>query len=159
MIDYKNTPEGKSVRQKYADILPLSRSEPIKPRMTLENRAKIFSAFAALPGYDDEIHAEDMEKLKTAKIELSDGEKEILSNKLQQVRKGMAVGIRYFIGSDTRYYADISGTVDRIDPVSQELRIETGGKPAKGTIGKMLPVVIPFDDIIEVHGEGIDDES
>lgn len=157
MTDYKNTPEGKSVRQKYADILPLSRPEPIKPRMTLENRAKIFSPFAALRGYDDEIHTEDMEKLKTVKIELADGEKEILSDKLQQVRKGMAVSIRYFIGTDTGYYTDISGIVDRIDPVSQELRIETGGKPSKGTIGKMLPVVIPFDDIVEVHGKGIDD--
>ena len=30
-MNYKNTPEGKIVRQKYADILPLSRPEPIKP--------------------------------------------------------------------------------------------------------------------------------
>ena len=45
MTDYKNTPEGKIVAQKYADILPLSRPEPSykHPRMTLSNRAKIFS--------------------------------------------------------------------------------------------------------------------
>ena len=52
-MNYKNTPEGKIVRQKYADILPLSRPEPIKPRMTTLNRAKIFSPFSALRGYDE----------------------------------------------------------------------------------------------------------
>ena len=52
-MDYKNTPEGRAVQYKYADLLPLSRPEPIKPRMTTANRAKIFSPFAALRGYED----------------------------------------------------------------------------------------------------------
>lgn len=77
MIDYKNTPEGKAVRQKYADLLPLSRPEPLKPRMTLENRAKIFSPFAALRGYEDEISAEglaagEMKAKREAAYELRD---------------------------------------------------------------------------------------
>ena len=55
MTDYKNTPEGKITSQKYADLLPLSRPAPIKPRMAISNRAKIFSPFAALRGYEDEI--------------------------------------------------------------------------------------------------------
>lgn len=41
-MDYKNTPEGKAVQNKYADLLPLSRPGPIKPRMSISNRAKIF---------------------------------------------------------------------------------------------------------------------
>ena len=41
-MDYKNTKEGKIVSQKYADLLPLSRPEPIKPRMSVSSRAKIF---------------------------------------------------------------------------------------------------------------------
>lgn len=55
MADFKNTKEGQNVAQKYADIL--SRPEPpVKhPRMALSNRAKIFSPFAALRGFDDEI--------------------------------------------------------------------------------------------------------
>lgn len=153
MTDYKNTPEGKTVRQKYADLLPLSRPEPIKPRMMLENRAKIFSPFAALRGYEDEIYAEGMEKLKVEKIEMSDGEKEILSDRLQQLQKGMAVRIRYFKGDESGYYKEISGVIERIDIVSQELRIMTGEKK---DWGKVLPVVIAFDDIVEINGEGID---
>ena len=45
MIDYKNTPEGKEVSRKYADILPLSRPEPshVHPRMSKLNRARFSS--------------------------------------------------------------------------------------------------------------------
>lgn len=50
MANHKNTPEGRVVQSKYADLLSLSRSAPIKPRMTIQNRAKIFSPFAALRG-------------------------------------------------------------------------------------------------------------
>ena len=55
MADFKNTKDGRNVAQKYADILHLSRPEPpVKyPRMALSNRAKIFSPFAALRGFDD----------------------------------------------------------------------------------------------------------
>lgn len=65
MADFKNTKEGRNVAQKYADILHLSRPEPpVKyPRMALSNRAKIFSPFAALRGFDDEISSEGASKL------------------------------------------------------------------------------------------------
>ena len=45
MADCKNSKEGRIVSQKYADILRLSRPEPLEkhPRMSLTNRAKIFS--------------------------------------------------------------------------------------------------------------------
>ena len=51
---------GKAVQKKYADILHGSRPEPSyrHPRMTLSNRAKIFSPFSALRGYEEEIAAE-----------------------------------------------------------------------------------------------------
>ena len=65
MADSKNTKEGRLVALKYADILHLSRPEPpVKhPRMALSNRAKIFSPFAALRGFDDEISSEGASKL------------------------------------------------------------------------------------------------
>ncbi len=69
-MDYKNTPEGRAVQYKYADLLPLSRPDPIKPRMTAQNRAKIFSPFAALRGYEDEIASEEKGHLKVKRIEL-----------------------------------------------------------------------------------------
>ena len=59
-MDYKNTPEGRSVQSKYGKILHASRPEPPHnhPRMPMSNRAKIFSPFAALRGYEDEIASE-----------------------------------------------------------------------------------------------------
>ena len=74
MIDYKNTSAGKVVSRKYADILHLARPEPspAHPRMSRLNRAKIFSPFAALRGYEEEIAVEVQEHLKVAKIELSE---------------------------------------------------------------------------------------
>ena len=68
-MDYKNTPEGRAVQAKYADILPLSRPAPIKARMTTQNRAKIFSPFAALRGYEDELADEGREHLKGKRLE------------------------------------------------------------------------------------------
>ena len=62
-MDYKNTPEGRAVQSKYADLLSLSRPAPIKSRMTIQNRAKIFSPFAALRGYEDEIASEGKDQL------------------------------------------------------------------------------------------------
>ena len=61
-MDYKNTPEGKAVQSKYGKILHASRPEPPHnhPRMPMSNRAKIFSPFAALRGYEDEIASESM---------------------------------------------------------------------------------------------------
>ena len=60
MEDYKKSKEGRMVAAKYADILHLSRPEPSfrHPRMARFNRAKIFSPFAALRGYEEGIAEE-----------------------------------------------------------------------------------------------------
>lgn len=142
MTNYKNTPEGRVVQSKYADLLPLSRPAPIKPRMTIQNRAKIFSPFAALRGYEDEIASEGKDHLKVQRIELSEEEKAKLSDTLCRLRKGQAVSVRYFIGGN---YEDISGTVEIIDPIASELRISTG---TKTSLGKDLSTIIPFGDIL-----------
>ena len=99
MADFKNTKEGRLVAQKYADILHLSRPEPPAkhPRMSITNRSKIFSPFAALRGFDDEISSEGATKLLVKKIELSDEEKNSLSDKLLQVKKGTKVVMQYFV--------------------------------------------------------------
>jgi hypothetical protein len=67
--------------------------------MALSNRAKIFSPFAALRGFDDEISSEGASKLLVKKVELSDEEKDALSDKLLQVRKGMKVVLLPFLSS------------------------------------------------------------
>ena len=154
-MNCKNTPEGRIVRQKYADILPLSRPEPIKPRTTL-NRAKIFSPFAALRGYDEEISDQDRVQGLIAKAELSEEDKGHLSDRLLQVKKGMTITVRYF-HADAVYaplgaYESLTGTVARIDPVYREIDIKTGTTTA---LRKSPPVTISFDDLVQVAGEGI----
>ena len=144
MTDYKNTPEGRAVQMKYADLLPLSRPEPIKPRMTAQNRAKIFSPFAALRGYEDEIASEGKDHLKGKRIELSEEQKELLGNKISLLWKGQAVKIKYFTDG---YYEELPGKVDSVDAINKELKICTG---VTNAIGKELPTIIPFEDILEV---------
>lgn len=159
MADFRNTKEGRNVAQKYADILHLSRPElPVKhPRMALSNRAKIFSPFAALRGFDDEISSEGASKLLVKKVELSDEEKNTLSDKLLQVKKGMKVVVRYFVRSTecTGKYISLTGTVVMIDPVYRELKVVQDSDRKTVGIEKGLPVVIPFDDIADFAGEGI----
>ena len=159
MADFKNTKEGRLVAQKYADILRLSRPEPPAkhPRMSITNRAKIFSPFAALRGFDDEISSEGATKLLVKKIELSDEEKNNLSDKLLQVKKDMKVVVRYFVKTteNTGKYMSVTGTIVMIDPVYRELRIMSDSDRKAVGIEKELPVVIPFDDISNLAGEGI----
>lgn len=144
-MDYKNTPEGRTVQKKYADLLPLSRPKPIKPRMTISNRAKIFSPFAALRGYEDEIASEGKDHLKGKRIELSEEQKEILGNRIGQLRKNQSVKVKYFTDG---YYEELPGKVDSVDAIYKELKIYTG---VANAIGKELPTIIPFADILEVN--------
>ena len=158
MADFRNTKEGRNVAQKYADILHLSRPEPpVKhPRMALSNRAKIFSPFAALRGFDDEISSEGASKLLVKKVELSD-EKNTLSDKLLQVKKGMKVVVWYFVRTteNTGKYISMTGTVVMIDPVYRELKVMQDSDRKAVGIEKEFPVIIPFDDIADLAGEGI----
>lgn len=159
MADFKNTKEGRLVAQKYADIFHLSRPEPPAkhPRMSITNRAKIFSPFAALRGFDDEISSEGATKLLVKKVELFDEEKNNLSDKLLQVKKGMKVVVRYFVRTteNAGKYMSLTGTVVMIDPVYRELKVMQDSDRKAVSIEKELPVVIPFDDIADLAGEGI----
>ena len=46
------------------------------------------------------------------------------------------------------YYEDLLGKVDSVDAINKELKIYTG---VTNAIGKELPTIIPFDDILEVN--------
>lgn len=147
MTDYKNTPEGRAVQMKYADLLPRSRPEPIKPRMSISNRAKIFSPFAALRGYEDEIASEGKDHLKGKRIELSEEQKELLGKRISQMRKKQLVKVKYFTDG---YYEELPGKVDSVDSINKALKIYTG---VTNAIGKELPTIIPFEDILTIQGE------
>ena len=131
-MDYKNTPEGRAVQSKYGKILHVSRPEPPHnhPRIPMSNRAKIFSPFAALRGYEDEIASEGRDHLKGNRIELSEEGKQALNQKISQLRKGQELTIKYFTNG---YYEDIAGILDSVDAINKE-----------------LPTIIAFEDVLEI---------
>ena len=148
-MDYRNSKEGKAVAAKYGDILYSSRPEPSyrHPRMPVANRAKIFSPFAALRGYEEEIAEEGRKRTRVPKKILPEEDVERISALLLQLRKGMKITAGYF-KEDTLHpaspplgtYEKVSGTVVRIDPVFQKLCVSDG----EGE------VVIEFDDLAEL---------
>lgn len=145
-MDYKNTPEGRSVQSKYGKILHASRPEPPHnyPRMLMSNRAKIFSPFAALRGYEDEIASEGRDHLKGNRIELSEEGKQALNQTISQLRKGQSVKVQYFTDG---YYENIAGILDAVNVINKELRIYT---EFINDTGKELPTIIAFEDILEI---------
>ena len=153
MMDYLNSKEARETARKYADILHAARpasEESLRkhPRMPLENRAKIFSPFAALRGYEQEIAREGWKMRRVERPIPSEGEIEKLSAKLARVMKGMEVQVFYFqedtADSSCRHmgcYCETSGRVQAIDPVGQTIQLN----------GQM----IPFADVQDIVGNMI----
>ena len=153
MENYKNSKIGRETAQKYGDILEMERPQTEEflrkhPRMTLQNRAKIFSPFSPLRGYDEQLAAEKQRTERVTKRILTEEEMSALSDRLMQVTKGMTITVRYF-KEDTAHpeipavgnYITLTGKADRIDPVFRTLQVgET---------------VVPFEDLVEISGESI----
>ena len=155
MENYKNSKAGRETVRKYRDILEMEHPQTEEslrkhPRMTLQNRAKIFSPFSPLRGYDEQLAAEKQRTERVPKRILTEEEMSALSDRLMQVTKGMIVTVRYF-KEDTAHpevpavgnYITLSGTVDRIDPVFRTLQVGD--------------IVVPFENLVEVSGESIMD--
>lgn len=137
---------------KYADILPLSRPEPSfkHPRMPLAKRAKIFSPFAALRGYGEEIQEEIRKQCLVPKRLLSDEETERISSLLSRLQRNMRISLTYFspesCGPDQESsgtYKNLSAAVRKVDPVRRILSLSEHGTCTD----------IPFDCIsqIQIH--------
>ena len=60
----------------YQDILTLSRPISKHPKMSVENRAKLFTPFSALRGFDIEILTQEQDRLLVPQESLSDGQQE-----------------------------------------------------------------------------------
>lgn len=113
MENYKTSKVGMETARKYADIIDMERpqnEESLRkhPRMTLQNRAKIFSPFAALRGYDDQLAEEKQRSERVTKKILTEEEMADLSDKLMQVTKGMTITIQYF-NEDSMQLCECSG--------------------------------------------------
>ena len=124
MENYKNSKIGRETAQKYGDILEMERPQTEEslrkhPRMTLQNRAKIFSPFSPLRGYDEQLAAEKQRTERVTKRILTEEEMSALSDKLMQVTKGMTITYLPLSGFDyhlpggtarlTEYYRESGG--------------------------------------------------
>ena len=128
----------------YDDIIHLSR--PVsKKRSPMSNfdRAAQFSPFAALTGYDAVIA--ETGRLTDTRIELDEGGKALLDEKLQTIREHLAqqpkVKLTVFCPDSRKSggaYDTITGNVKKIDPVARIL-VLTGGE------------VIPVDRIYGIE--------
>lgn len=160
MTDYENTPEGKRTAKKYADIINLERPVSKRPKMDLTHRAKIFSPYDALRGFDEAIDDTAAQSSRVQKILLSEEETATLSDKLLQVKKGMHLEAEYFVADPDGMgkYRTAVGNVLRIDPVGRVLEIqETAPDTTGGKIEKVLPTIIKFDDLLDVKSPEIKD--
>ena len=129
---------------RYDDIIQLSR--PVsKKRSPMSNfdRAAQFSPFAALTGYDAVIA--ETGRLTDTQIELDEGGKALLDEKLQTIREHLAqqpkVKLTVFCPDSRKSggaYETVTGNVKKIDPVTRIL-VLTGGE------------VIPVDRIYGIE--------
>lgn len=108
----------------YEDIINLPHHVSSKrPQMSKEQRASQFAPFSALTGYEDAI--KETARLTNRKIEVDEGLREVLNNKLniieENIKNNPEVSITYFIPDkkkDGGEYITITGIVRRIDIVN-----------------------------------------
>lgn len=125
------------ITHKYDDIIHLPRHVSSKRTpMSNYDRAAQFSPFAALTGYDAVI--EESARLTDAQIELDEGGKALLDEKLQQIREHMAeqprVTLICFQPDDRKQggaYVQITGHVKKLDEYRHSILL---------TEGDMIPI-------------------
>jgi len=133
----------------YDDILLLPHHVSEKhPPMSRLDRAAQFSPFAALTGYEAAV--EETARLTDRRIELDEGEKEAIDQRLTLVQERLPVPtevtITYFIPDKKKAggaYVSVSGTVKKIDDYERMVILRDGTS-------------IPIEDILHINGELFD---
>lgn len=131
---------------KYDEIINLPHHElTTRQRMPIANRAASFSPFAALTGYDDAV--KETARLTDTKIEIDEGAKEILNDKLriavEQADEKPEVTITYFLPDKKKSggaYVTAKDVIKRVDEY-ERLVILTDKSS------------IPIDDIYNIEGD------
>ncbi len=144
------------ITNKYDDIIhkeyPLISMDIIRhPRMSIEDRAKIFAPFAALKGYEEAIAAK--QKIVVPRIELSEEAKEYLDLQLEKIERLLMKGqppmitVVFFQMNkmsvvDGGEYIQFTGLTAKLDRTSRILQI----------VEKRLRL----EDIYRIEGEDLD---
>ena len=122
------------MNRNYDDIINLPHYVSKKrPQMSIEARSAQFAPFAALTGYDERV--KETARLTDKKIELEDGQKEILNNKLLYILENInmkpEINFTYFV-PDTKKsggkYIDKTGIIRKIDMVEQYIQFTDKSK-------------------------------
>lgn len=103
-------------------------------------RAKIFLPFDALKGLKEALR--EKEKILVDKKILSIEEKEKISKKLIQIKKGMIIKVIYFENNE---YIELEGMVSLIDFVYKKIKI--------------VKKEIEFTDILDIQSDEIEEEN
>lgn len=118
MIDNKDI-------HRYDDIIDLPHHQSAtRPHMSNYDRAAQFSPFAALTGHDEAI--EETARLTDREIEIDEGMKAQLNEKLQMIEENLGMGsevtVTYFQPDGKKAggeYLTVSGVVKKIDHYAQ----------------------------------------
>ena len=117
------------MNKNYDDIINLPHYVSKKrPQMSIESRSAQFAPFAALTGYDEQV--KETARLTDKKIELEDGQKEILNNKLlyilENINSKPEITFTYFVKDNKKNggkYVDKTGIVRKIDMIEQYIQL------------------------------------
>lgn len=119
----------------YQDILYLSRPISKHPKMSVENRAKLFTPFSALRGFDIEILTTEQDRLLVPQISLASDQEEEIYRLLNGLHQGDWATVTYFVPVKhiaqqlLGEYTVVSGEVKRVDDVEQLLVLEGASVP------------------------------
>ena len=127
------------------DLVDRESAEPVKELLRAVRHIRRVRMTGHQPRPRYEAPSEGKDHLKGKRIELSGEQKEILRNRIGQLRKNQLVKIKYFTDG---YYEELPGRVDSVDAINNELKIYTG---VTNAIGTELPAIIPFEDILEMN--------
>ena len=125
----------------YGDIRHASRPVPCRPRMSRQNRAKLFAPYNALKEFQPAVQAKEV--LYVRRRELSEVQQERLDRQLRGLKRKDTVAVTWFqpkkdgLNSDRGQYISRTGTLENIDEVFQVLVLDR--QP------------IAFSDILEIR--------
>ena len=134
------------MKNNYDDIINTPRWNPKKhPRMSMESRNAQFAPFAALTGYEDAV--KETARLTDRRIEIDEGLKQVLNNKLQYALENSNINpiieITYFLPdckNNGGKYVDKIGQIKKVDNIEGFIIFKDKEK-------------IRIDDVINITGE------
>ena len=147
-------------RDVYPDIIDHPHwQSPVRPHMSLYDRAAQFSSFDALAGYSDMIREE--QRVTDAQVHPEGYELEVLNQKLTLIADALRVGrhpelsFTVFVPDENKAggrYETVFGSVKKIDPVSRKVILTISNAEDRGSMNRVLTM----DRILAIHGEQVD---